>query len=225
VYRLAVPAGAAPRDTCPHCHGLLPVGWRGWVRPSGRCPACQAVLAAHLWAYVAVSAGVFAVLGWRLPLGRPADAALAVAWFVLAAVGAVLAGIDVRVNRLPRPTIAGAACVVGPLVAVAAVSAGDPGLVVRAAAVAVVLGAVYLALALVGPGLVGLGDVYLAALVGLLLGTGPVAAILAGALLPYLLAVPVTLVRLLRRRIRKADQIAWGPFLLLGAIIAKALIP
>jgi leader peptidase (prepilin peptidase)/N-methyltransferase len=131
----------------------------------------------------------------------------------------------VRVTRLPRPIIAGAACVVGPLVAVAAVSAGDPGLVVRAAAVAVVFGAFYLALALVGPGLVGLGDVYLAALVGLLLGTGPVAAIFAGALLPYLLAVPVTLVRLLRRRVRKADQIAWGPYLLLGAIIAKALIP
>ncbi len=143
---------------------------------------------------------------------------------MLAAVGTVLAGIDMRVNRLPRPIIAGAACVLGPLVAIAAASARDPRLLVRAAGVAVDFGAVYLALALVGPGLVGLGDVYLAELVGLLLGTGPVAAILAGALLPYLLAAPITLVRLMRRRIRKADQIAWGPYLLLGAIIAKALI-
>jgi hypothetical protein len=66
------------------------------------------MLAAQPWAYTAVLAGVFAVLGWRLPLGRPADAALAAAWLLLAAVGIVLAGIDVRVNRLPRPIIAGA---------------------------------------------------------------------------------------------------------------------
>jgi leader peptidase (prepilin peptidase)/N-methyltransferase len=225
VYRLAVPAGVAPRDTCPHCQGLLPAGWRGWVRPSGRCPACHAVLTAHPWVWAAVSAAVFAALGWRLPIGRPADVALAVAWLSLGGAGIVLAGIDLRVNRLPRPIIVAAACVLAPLVVVAAVCAGDPGLLVRSAGAAVVFGAVYLALALTGPGLVGLGDVYLATLVGLMLGTGPVAAILAGALLPYLLAAPITLVRLIRQRIRRADHIAWGPYLVLGAIIAKALIP
>jgi leader peptidase (prepilin peptidase)/N-methyltransferase len=75
---------------------------------------------------------------------------------------------------------------------------------------------VYLALALIGPGLVGMGDVYLTTLIRLLLGTGPVAAILVGVVLPYLLAAPITLVRLVRRHIRRADRIAWGPYLILG---------
>jgi leader peptidase (prepilin peptidase)/N-methyltransferase len=86
-----------------------------------------------------------------------------------------------------------------------------------------VFGAAYLALALTGPGLVGLGDVYLATLLGLLLGTGTVAAILAGALLPYLLAAPITLIRLLRRRISRANHIALGPYLILVSRVGVSL--
>lgn len=219
VYRLAVPLGAAPRADCPHCHAALPDRWRGWLRLGGRCPACHAPLVAHSWVYVAAPASGFAALAWRLPTRNAAEAVLLVAWLVLTAFGVVPAGIDIAVNRLPRPILATAAAVIAPLVAVYAGCARDPGLAVRAVVVAAAFGGVYLLLALVG--VVGMGDVYLAALLGLLLGTGPTASILTGALTPYLLGAPVTAVRLARRRIERGSQIAWGAYLIAGAVLAK----
>jgi hypothetical protein len=67
--------------------------------------------------------------------------------------------------------------------------------------------------------------VYLAALLGLLLGTGPMAGIWAGAVLPYLLAFPVTAVRVSLGHLERRGQIALGPYLIGGAILARALIP
>src|SRR5262249_61580568 len=98
-----------------------------------------------------------------------------------------------------------------------------PGVAAGAWVLAAGFGGVYLILALVG--LVGMGDAYLAALLGLLLGTGPTASILAGALAPYLLSAPVTAVRLARRRIERGSQIAWGAYLIAGAVLAKVLLP
>ena len=86
-------------------------------------------------------------------------------------------------------------------------------------------GAVYLVLALVGPGLVGLGDVYLAALLGMLLGTGPVSSIVVGALAPFLLNTPISAVRLALRRVQRGSHIAWAPYLVAGAALAKVLVP
>jgi leader peptidase (prepilin peptidase)/N-methyltransferase len=172
---------------------------------------------------VAAPAAGFAALAWRLPTRDAAEAVLLAAWLVFTAFGVVLAGIDASVNRLPRPILAAAAAVLGPLVAVAAGCARDPSLAVRAVVVAAAFGGVYLILALVG--LVGMGDVYLAALLGLLLGTGPPASILAGALTPYLLGGPVTAVRLARRRIERGSQIAWGAYLIAGTVLAKVLFP
>jgi leader peptidase (prepilin peptidase) / N-methyltransferase len=86
-------------------------------------------------------------------------------------------------------------------------------------------GAVYLVLALVGPGLVGLGDVYLPAVLGMLLGTGPVSSIVVGALAPFLLNTPISAVRLALRRIRRGSHIAWAPYLVAGAVLAKVLVP
>ncbi len=225
VYRLAVPLGAAPRSDCPHCMAGLPAGWRGWLRLGGRCPACHASLVAHAWAYPVAAAAGFAALAWRLPVRHPADMWLLAAWLLLTTVGLVLAGIDVRVNRLPRPILAVTGGLIGALVAAAAVSARNPGLALHAVITGAAFGGVYLVLALIGQGPIGLGDVYLAGLLGLLLGTGRLAAVLAGALLPYLLGAPVTAARLLLGRVNRGDHVAWGPYLITGAVLAKVLIP
>jgi hypothetical protein len=74
---------------------------------------------------------------------------------------------------------------------------------------------------LVGPGLVGLGDVYLPAVLGMLLGTGPVSSIVVGALAPFLLNTPISAVRLALRRIRRGSHIAWAPYLIAGALLTK----
>jgi leader peptidase (prepilin peptidase)/N-methyltransferase len=225
VYRLAVPVDTPPWDNCPHCDQSLPVGWRGWLRLGSRCPACRAPLTAHQWVYPALTAAGFAALAARLPIRTVAEAVLLVAWLVLVAAGVVLSGIDVQVNRLPLPILGGCAALLCPLVIVAAVSARNPSFLVRAGLAAAVFGCVYLVLAVAGPGLVGQGDAYLAALLGLLLGTGPMATILAGALLPYALGFPVTAVRLSLRSIQRSSKIALGPYLIAGAILARTLIP
>ncbi len=225
VYRLAVPMDDPPRGDCPRCRAVLRTGWRGWIRVDGRCPACRARLVDHWWVYPAIAAAGFAALGWRLPTRHAADVALLAAWLLLAATGVVLAGVDLRVRRLPRPVLAATAAGIAPLVAVAAACARDPGLAVRAVVTAVALGGAYLVLALIGPGLVGMGDVYLAALLGLLLGTGPTMGILAGAIAPYLLAGPITAARLAVHHAERRSQTAFGPYLIAGTVLAKVVIP
>jgi leader peptidase (prepilin peptidase) / N-methyltransferase len=220
-----VPIDTPPRDKCPHCHQSLPPWWRGWFRLGSRCPTCRAPLTAHPWVYPASTAAGFATLAARLPIRTVTEVVLLVAWLVLVAAGVILAGIDVQVNRLPLPILGGCTALLCPLVIVAAVSARNPSLLVRAGLAAAVFGCVYLVLALAGPGLVGQGDAYLAAVLGLLLGTGPMATILAGALLPYALGLPVTAVRLSLRSIQRTSKIALGPYLTAGAILARALIP
>jgi leader peptidase (prepilin peptidase)/N-methyltransferase len=225
VYRLSVPLGVPPRSQCPHCDSALPSGWRGWACPLSRCHNCRTTLVRHPWVYVAVSVAAFATLAWRLPTHHASDRMLAAAWLLLAAVAILLAGIDVRVNRLPLPIVAGSGTAITILVATAALINRSPGALGRAAATAGAFVIVYLILALLGPGLVGAGDIYLSALLGLLLGTGPLLLILAGALLPYLLAAPITAIRLAAGRLAPGDRVALGPYLLAGAIIAKVLIP
>jgi leader peptidase (prepilin peptidase)/N-methyltransferase len=222
---MAVPFDQPPRNDCPHCGQTLPGGWRGWLRLAGRCPACRMPLMAHRWAFPAITAAGCAALAWRLPVHDRAEILMLVAWLLLAVVGVVLAGIDLRVNRLPLPLLAVAAALVSPLVALAAASGPGPWLLLHAVVTAAAFGGVYLILALAGPGLVGAGDVYLAALLGLLLGTGPMTGIWAGAVLPYLLAFPVTAVRLSLGYLERRGQIALGPYLIGGAILARALIP
>jgi len=67
--------------------------------------------------------------------------------------------------------------------------------------------------------------VYLVALLGLLLGTGPLTGVVVGAVAPYLIGAPVTAIRLAMGRVERRGQIAWGPYLIAGAVLARALIP
>lgn len=224
VLRLAVPPSDAPVSRCPHCGEPLPAGWRGWLHLGSRCPVCRRPTA-RSWAYVAAATAGFAALAWRLPAHRPAEIVLLVAWLLMTGLGVVLAGVDVTVHRLPRPILAGTAAVIAPLVAVAALCARDPGLFMRAGLTGVVLGSVYLILAVVGPGLVGLGDMYLAALLGLLLGTGPLSGVIVGTLAPYLMGAPITAIRLAVGQLERRSQVAWGPYLIAGAVLGRVLIP
>jgi leader peptidase (prepilin peptidase)/N-methyltransferase len=224
VYRLSVPVGAV-RGNCLHCGELPPAGWQGWIRLSARCDSCRRPLYGRSWIYPILGFAVFAGLGARLPLRDAADAVLGGAWLVLAAAGLVLAGIDVHVHRLPRPIIAVTAAVITVLVTVAAFISHSPRRLGNAVLIAVAFALVYLVLALVGPGLVGAGDLYLAGLRGLLLATGPLRQILLGAVLPYLLGASVVAARLATGRLSRHDQVALGPYLLAGAVLAKIIFP
>jgi len=217
VYRLSVPAGSEPRRACRHCGAGLRAGWSYWLLFPSRCRTCRRTLVPRWWIYQTTAGLTFAALSWRLPAQTAPEAALLLAWLLLATAGIVLAGIDVNARRLPTSIISTTALAIGGLIAVAACSGHRPLLAGRAALAAFALGSTYLAIALARTGSVGLGDVRLAALLGLILGSAGTMAVALGAILPYLLAAPASVVALLRRRDR---QIPFGPYLITGAILA-----
>jgi leader peptidase (prepilin peptidase)/N-methyltransferase len=136
--------------------------------------------------------------------------------YLLAAVlGLLLAVIDLRCLRLPDP-----------LVAALALTAGGPLVVLRPhragaalAAAGLVLTA-YLLIALLPRHGLGLGDVKLAAVLGLILGFAGWPAVFVGVLAPHLINGPVALVLLATGRADRRRPLAFGPALLAGALLA-----
>ncbi|QBI53871.1 A24 family peptidase [Streptomonospora litoralis] len=225
-----------PPPACPACGAPIPfVGWlpavrlRGFAR-NGRCPACarsvppSAPLAAAtgvLFGAVGLSAGVS---------GAAADPVWTAALLFFAAVGALLAAVDVRVHRLPDAIVGPAYPIAVPLVCGAAVlesAAGTPAPALSAAdlgAAAYPLGglaglaAFYWLLWFIHPAGMGWGDVKIAGLVGLYLGAAGFAAAVAGTLAAFLASAVYGVVLLALRRATRRTQIPFGPFMIGGAL-------
>lgn len=164
--------------------------------------------------------------GWRTPvvsLGAAVLAGLAVAaggpvaaHLLLAALTVVLVATDLSTRRLPN-------VVVGPGVL------GLAGLLAlteewsalgRAGIAAAALFAVFLGLAVISPAGMGMGDVKLAALLGLALGFAGWDVVLLGMLAGFALHAVVSLVLLATRRVGRTTQLPFGPALLVGAVLA-----
>ncbi|WP_448639891.1 prepilin peptidase [Geodermatophilus sp. URMC 63] len=173
-------------------------------------------------ARVLSSSAVLAVLlcGAVLLTGaRPAT--LALAWAAGAAV--VLAQVDLAVHRLPdRVTLLAAAVCAAALLADAALLGTWPALL-RAVLAAAAAGGIALATALAAPAGLGLGDVKLLALLGLVLGWAGWGVLLAGVFLGVLAGAAVSLLLVATRRAGWRTALPFGPPLLLGAVLALAL--
>jgi leader peptidase (prepilin peptidase)/N-methyltransferase len=172
------------------------------VRPSWRSIAVLGV-AAVVWAVWLTGPG------WSTP-----------AFVVAAMVGAALGVIDVRDHRLPDAIVYPALCVCAVLLVVAAAATGAWGDLARAGLCAVAFWAVYLGLSLVGRWGLGLGDVKLAVLLGMLAGWQGWQAALWSAVLPFLLGGIVAAGLLIGRRATRQSMLPFGPFMLIGAAIA-----
>ncbi len=178
---------------------------------SGRRPGPPALVA------VAVPA-LWGVLAWRL--GGLSDGAVLPAYLLLAWVGVALFWVDVDVHRLPEgltlPTVP--ALVV--LLAVASATTGDWGALLRAAVCGAAGWLVYAVLAVVVPGGLGLGDATLGGLVAVPLGYLGWGVPILGFVLAYLLSGVVAVVGLALRRLTLRSHIAFGPFIVVGALAA-----
>ncbi|MCZ7421186.1 prepilin peptidase [Verrucosispora sp. WMMA2121] len=157
----------------------------------------------------------------RLRSAEPRSLATLAVWLVVLYSGALLAAVDIAVRRLPTPVIAVAAAAVFAILAAEAAMTADGRRLVIAAAAGATLGGGYLLLALIAGSGMGLGDVRLAALLGAALGTLGWDAVLVGAVLPYLLAAPAALIRLVGRR--GEGSMPFGPYLVAGALAALLL--
>lgn len=166
----------------------------------------------------AITAALCAAFAFRFG----ADPALP-AFILLAILGVQLARIDISLHLLPNPLVlslfAG-----GVSLLLASVFAGSEwaGLL-RAVAGAATLFVSYLILALISPGSIGMGDVKLAAPLGLYLGYLGWTQLLYGGLLGFALNGAVTLLVIARKRAERASEVAHGPSML-AAATAVALV-
>jgi len=215
-------AGQSPRSACPACSAqILPDRWR-WlsVLPvTGRCPACRTRIGLCPLAAEAAAGLALAVVAARA--ASPWELA-ALAWLALMAVPLALT--DLAVHRLPDLFTAVAFTGTLALLTAAALAGHEPGRLARAAIGAAALACFYLALCLIRPGEMGLGDAKLAASIGLVLGWTSWQALLTGTFAGFALAAIYGGVRLARHQATRTSQLPLAPFILLGALAAIALL-
>ncbi len=195
-------------------------GTRGGVEPGGRRAEvvrafASAVRAAPLprppYLLEGVTALAAALAAWRVH-----DGWVLAAWSYAVVAGAALAEIDRRTWRLPD-------AITLPSYPILVVLLAPSGRLLPALASGCALGAVYAALWFIRPAGLGLGDVKLAGLIGLLTGAlgtqSVIVAGMAGQVLGALYAVGL----LLARRATRTTEFPFGPFMLAGALVALCL--
>ncbi|WP_144796785.1 A24 family peptidase [Microbacterium paludicola] len=151
------------------------------------------------------------------------DIAVVVVHLALAGVGIWLLVIDARTHRLPNrivlPALAATACLV--LADALVTQRGASSL--AAFAGMVLLGGFYAVLRAVSRGGIGGGDVKLAALIGLVLGWHGWQVLAIGAAAAFVLGALHALVLMALRRADSSTRIAFGPWMIIGAVLGIAV--
>ncbi|MCI2957308.1 prepilin peptidase [Agromyces atrinae] len=170
---------------------------------------------------VVVLCGVAALIGLVARLGD--DRALPVV-VLLAVVAVPLAIVDLEEHRLPNHLVLPTTLVAATLLAAAAVATDAFDVLVRALLGGAVMFGLYLAGALASPRSVGMGDVKLAALLGLVLGWFGWSTWVAGLALAIVIGGVVAVLAVLLRRATLSSALPFGPSMLAGALAAVILI-
>ena len=180
---------------------------RDLVRPGAAAvrPPWLEAATGTLFALVGLRFGV----SWELP-----------AFLVLAGSGVLLAVVDLRHRRLPNRVVLPAIVAGAGLLLVAAAGEWAWLALLRATVGAGLLFAGYLVLALISPRGLGMGDVKLAALLGLHLGWLGWAAVVVGAVAGFLVQAVLALALLAGGRIGLRGELPFGPAMLAGAGLA-----
>ncbi|KRE74556.1 peptidase [Arthrobacter sp. Soil762] len=145
------------------------------------------------------------------------------AFLLLAVLGVQLARIDVSLHLLPNPLVL-ALLLGGLLFLLGATFGGEQwSSLVRALAGTAILFVTYLILALISPAGLGMGDVKLAAPVGLYLGYLGWSQLLYGGLLGFILNGLVTVLVVARNRKERTSEVAHGPSMI-GAVLGVGLL-
>jgi leader peptidase (prepilin peptidase) / N-methyltransferase len=214
VVAYRVPRGESivgPRSLCPACGAQIAaydnVPVVSWLALRGRARCCGAAIPAR---YPLVELGLGALYAATVLVlwDDPAEVALGLV-FVTALAAVTLTDLERRV--IPNKVLLAAA-----LAAVAIAAATDPGSLPERAIAAAAAGGLLFAAALAYPRGMGLGDVKLAATMGLFLGRA-----VAPALLVALLAGSLVGLALIARHgaVARKRAIPFGPFLALGGVV------
>lgn len=134
----------------------------------------------------------------------------------LLALAVVLSVTDLTTRRLPNVLLGPGGAVLAVLLVVGAVAEGRAGDLARALLASVVLFLAFLLVAVVAPGGLGMGDVKLVGVLGLVLGLAGLDAVLAALVLALVLHAVVSVALLLAGRVGRRTAVPLGPALLLG---------
>lgn len=234
IYR--IPAGrsiSTPPSACTRCGARIRpwdnVPVLSWLVLGGKCRDCRAPISAR-YPLVELATGVsFSAVTWWLVSTAPtatagatgaglaASAVTLAAFLYLCAISVALALIDLDTHTLPNRIIYPAYLVSAVLLTAAALVAGEPERLFGALVGGGGLFALYLTLALIRPGGMGLGDVKLAGVLGLYLGWLGWGELAVGAFAAFLLGGLFGAMLLAVRRAGRKSSIPFGPWMLAGA--------
>lgn len=150
-------------------------------------------------------------------------AVVVLAHLVFLGIGVWLLIIDARTHRLPNrivlPTLGGALV----LVMADALATGVVWTLARSVGGMLLLGGFYAVMRAASHGGIGGGDVKLAAVIGVVLGWHGWEQLVIGAAAAFVLAALYALVLMALRRATRSTRIAFGPWMIVGALIGVVL--
>ena len=209
-----VPRGRSivgPRSECPSCGTQIAAYDNGpvfsWVLLGGRCRSCAARISARYPLVELAVGAAFAATAIVLH-DDPAELALGLTFVALLAA--------VTLTDIERRVIPNAVLLVGAVIATGIVLATDPASLPERIAAAVGAGGFLLIAALIYPGGMGMGDVKLAAVMGLFLGVSVVPALFVGIALGALVGLGLILRHGSEAR---KHPVPFGPFLAIGGVV------
>jgi leader peptidase (prepilin peptidase)/N-methyltransferase len=215
-----VPRGESvvrPPSACPSCgmrlraYDNVPV--LSWLVLRGRCRGCGDRISARYPVVELTTAVVFGLIAARFGLTAELPAFL-----FLGALGVALTAIDLDVYRLPNALTLPAYPVVIALLGVASLAGPGAEPMLRGVAGLLLLVGFYFVLFVVGG--MGLGDVKFAGVLGFALGWLGWQQLIVGTALGFLLGGLVSMVLLLGGRAGRKSRIAFGPYMIAGALVA-----
>jgi leader peptidase (prepilin peptidase) / N-methyltransferase len=200
-----------PRSECPSCGAQIAaydnVPVLSWILLGGHCRNCSARIPAR---YPLIELAVGAAFAATALVLRHDPAQLALGLVFVAVLAAI------TLTDLERQVIPNAMLLVGAGVGLAIVAATDPASLPERAAAAAGAGGFLLLFALVYPRGMGMGDVKLAAVMGLFLGASVVPALFVGIVAGTLVGVSMML---RYGSSARKHAIPFGPFLALGGVV------
>jgi leader peptidase (prepilin peptidase)/N-methyltransferase len=217
-----VPQGESvvtPRSRCPRCGSDVlardNIPLLSWLILRARCRQCREPISCRYPLVELANAALWLSMLWRFGWSPEL---LAYLYFV--SVGLALAVIDLDTKRLPNVLTLPSYAALGVLLAIPALTDGASSMYLTAWLAAFALFAFYLLLVLIYPAGMGLGDVKLAGVLGLVLGWLGWAELTVGAFLGFLLGALVGGTLMVVRRAGRKTKIPFGPFMIVGALLA-----